>query len=412
MSQALRYADEIEKLRKSHVGLTVLVNRYDGIDLPGDACRVLAIVGLPEVSSYADLVDSEVLNGTTVNLRRQLERIEQGMGRGVRSNDDYCAVLLLGPKLTSRLRSPDGMQMLTPATSAQLGLSRKIARKLNRPSIDEIQNVVLQCVDRDPGWIKVSKKVLVNLKADDELRLDASKLAVRAAFDRARANQHDRAVATLDKAIDAASEGQEKAWLLSKKAAFQHSLDADGGQKTLVAAHDIEPGVIKPMHGSTYKTLTPAAGRQAAALIAKHHGRFVDPTNMKLFADELCSDLQFKAGTSGKFEAAVNELAWFIGIEGQRPERDYREGPDNLWALPNGSFLVIECKNGVTSGAGISKKDAGQLGQSVAWFSGRYPTVTSVPIIIHGDRSLGQVLAPSRECEYSLSRTWKNCGTT
>ena len=382
--------DGIEKLRNSHVGLTVLVNRYDGIDLPGDACRVLAIVGLPEVSSYTDLVDSEVLSGTAVNLRRQLERIEQGMGRGVRSNDDYCVVLLLGPKLTSRLRSPDGMQMLTPATSAQLGLSRKIARQLNRPSIDEIQNVILQCIDRDPGWIKVSKKVLVNLRADDELRLHAGKLAVRAAFDRARANQHERAIATLDKVIDAAAEGQEKAWLLSRKAAFQHSMDADGAQKTLVAAHDMEPGVIKPMHGSTYKTLTPAAGKQAAALIAKHDGRFIDPTNMKLFADELCSDLQFRAGTSGKFEAAVNELAWFIGIEGQRPERDYKEGPDNLWALANGSFLVIECKNGVTSGAGISKRDAGQLGQSVAWFSGRYPTVTSVPIIIHKDRSLGQ----------------------
>ena len=87
-----------------HVGLTVLINRYDGIDLPGSACRVLAIVDLPEVASYADLIDGQVLTGTAVNLQRQLERIEQGMGRGVRSNDDYCAVLLLGPKLTGRLR--------------------------------------------------------------------------------------------------------------------------------------------------------------------------------------------------------------------------------------------------------------------------------------------------------------------
>ena len=198
--------DGIEKLRKSHVGLTVLVNRYDGIDLPGDACRVLAIVDLPEVSSYTDLVDSEVLSGTAVNLRRQLERIEQGMGRGVRSNDDYCAVLLLGPKLTSRLRSPAGMAMLTPATSAQLGLSRKIAKRLDTPSINEIKDVILQCVDRDPDWIKAGKRVLVNLKADDELRLDPGKLSIRAAFDSARANQHKEAVAFLDKAIDATAE--------------------------------------------------------------------------------------------------------------------------------------------------------------------------------------------------------------
>lgn len=380
----------VDKLRKGHVGLTILVNRYDGIDLPGDACRLLAIADLPEVTSYADLIDSEVLSGTAVNLRRQIERIEQGMGRGVRSNDDYCAVVLLGPKLTSRLRSPEGLAMLTPATRAQLDLSRRIAKKLYTPTIDDIENVILQCLKRDPDWIKVSKKVLVSLKADEELRLDRGKLALRAAFDHACANQHKDAVGILDKAIDATGETQVKAWLLARKAAFQHPIDADGAQKTLVAAHAMEPGVLKPMHGATYKKLTPATGQQAATLIANHQGRFMDPTAMKLFADELCTDLQFNPDTSDKFEAAVNDLAWFLGIRGQRPEKDYKEGPDNLWALPNGSFLVIECKNGVTTDNGISKKDAGQLGQSVAWFGGRYPASSSVPIIIHRERMLGQ----------------------
>lgn len=383
-------ADGIENLRSSHVGLTVLVNRYDGIDLPGDACRVLAIIDLPEVSSFVDLVDSEVLSGTTLNLRRQLERIEQGMGRGVRSNDDYCAVLLLGPKLTNRLRSPEGMALLTPATSAQLELSRMIAKRLDNPTVNEIKDVILQCIERDPDWIRVSKKILVNLEADDQLRLDPPKLAIRAAFDAARANQHEEAVTILDRAIDETADEQVKAWLLSRKAAFQHAIDADGAQKTLVAAHAMEPSVIKPMHGTTYKKLTPATGKQAGALITNHNSRFMDPTAMKLFADELCSDLRFSPDTSNKFEAAVNDLAWFIGIRGQRPEKDYGDGPDNLWALPNGVFLVIECKNGVTSGNGISKKDAGQLGQSVAWFSTRYPASTSVPIIMHNEHALGQ----------------------
>lgn len=382
-------SDGIEKLRNGHVGLTILVNRYDGIDLPGPACRVLAIVDLPEVSSYTDLVDSEVLSGTAVNLRRQLERIEQGMGRGVRSNDDYCAVLLLGPKLTGRLRSPEGMEMLTPATRAQLELSRMIANRLATPSIDEIKSVILQCVNRDPDWIVVSKKVLVNLQPDDELRLDPGKLAIRAAFDMARANQHEEAVTILDKAINSTDEEQLKAWLLSKKAAFQHTIDANGAQRTLVVAHGMEPGVIKPMHGTAYKKLTPATGKQAVALIANHQSRFIDPTSMNLFADELCSDLQFTPDTFGKFEAAVKDLAWFIGIKGQRPEKEYKEGPDNLWALPNNSFLIIECKNGATSDNGISKKDAGQLGQSLAWFSERYPASTPVPIIIHQDHTLG-----------------------
>ena len=371
--------------------LPYLFNRYDGIDLPGSACRVLAIVDLPEVTSYTDLIDGQVLTGTAVNLQRQLERIEQGMGRGVRSNDDYCAVLLLGPKLTGRLRSAEGMELLTTATAAQLELSRRIAKKLDRPSIGELKDVVLQCINRDPDWVRVSKKVLVNLKSDGELRLDAGKVAMRAAFDKTRGNQHPEAVAIMDKAIDATTEGQVKAWLLSRKAGFLHAMDADGAQRTLVAAHGLDSGVMKPMFGATYKRLTVATGRQTATLIENHDGRFMDPTAMRLFADELCGDLRFSEQTSAEtFEGAVNALAWFIGIRGQRPERDYKEGPDNLWALPNGSFLVIECKNGVTAGDGISKRDAGQLGQSTAWFRARYSASAMVPIIVHRDTVLGQ----------------------
>jgi len=381
--------DGVERLRKGHVGLTVLINRYDGIDLPGDACRILVISDLPEVNSYADLVDSEVLSGTAVNLRRQVERIEQGMGRGVRSNEDYSVVVLLGAKLTARLRSPEGQAMLTPATRAQLDLSRKIAKQLGIPSIEEIKAVALQCLNRDPNWIKVSKKALVGLKPDEELRLDPAKLAIRGAFDFARSNQHKQATTLLDQAIDATQDAQVKAWLLARKAAFQHPIDAEGAQKTLIAAHNLEPRVTKPLHGTVYKKLAPATGQQAENLIANHPSRFVDATGMKLYADALCSDLQFCPDTSDKFEAAINDLAWFLGISGQRPEKDYKEGPDNLWALPNGNFLVIECKNGVTSTDGISKKDAGQLGQSMAWFVKRYPASSPTPVMIHPERTLG-----------------------
>jgi hypothetical protein len=280
--------------------------------------------------------------------------------------------------------------MLTPATKAQLDLSRKIAKQLGTPSLDEIKAVIRQCLDRDPNWIKVSKKALVGIKADEELRLDPGKLALRAAFDHARANQNQDALSVLDESIDATDDSQVKAWLLARKAAFQHAVDAEGAQKTLVVAHAMEPRVTKPMHGAVYKKLAPATGQQAATLITNHQSRFMDSTAMKLFADGLCSDLQFSPDTSDKFEAAINDLAWFLGIRGQRPEKDYKEGPDNLWALPDGTFLIIEDKNAVTAVDGISKKDAGQLGQSVEWFQKRYPASTSVPIIIHPERKLGQ----------------------
>ncbi len=244
-------------------------------------------------------------------------------------------------------------------------------------------------MDRDANWIKAAKKALVGLKANDEMKLDESKLAVRVAFDFVRRNQYIEALRALDVAIDSNDEEQVKAWLLSKKAAVQHAVDADGAQKTLMAAHSIEPRVLKPLHGATYKQLAPSVGQQSSAVVANHSARFLDATGMMLFCDALCSDLQFAPDTADRFEAAVQDLAWFLGLKAQRPEKEYKEGPDNLWALPGGEFVVIECKNGVTAGSGISKKDAGQLGQSIEWFKKRYPSSVGTPLMIHPEKNMG-----------------------
>ncbi|MGJ3557991.1 DEAD/DEAH box helicase [Streptomyces sp. INA 01156] len=37
----------VKKLRAGHVGLVVLVNKYDGVNLPADACRLLVLDGIP-----------------------------------------------------------------------------------------------------------------------------------------------------------------------------------------------------------------------------------------------------------------------------------------------------------------------------------------------------------------------------
>lgn len=99
-----------------HVGLTVLLNKYDGVDLPDDACRLLVVDGLPEVYTLAERIEFTALDGTQLELVRQVQRVEQGMGRGVRSSEDHCVVLLTGARLTARLANPNARQMFTPAT--------------------------------------------------------------------------------------------------------------------------------------------------------------------------------------------------------------------------------------------------------------------------------------------------------
>ena len=384
----------VERLRSGSPGMSVLVNRYDGIDLPGAACRILVLVGLPEVMSYADRVDSELLSDAAVNLRQQIERIEQGMGRGVRSNDDHCVVLLVGAKLISRLRSSEGHSMLTPATRAQLEGSRRIADQLDKPSLAEIETVIRQCLNRDPHWLRFSKQLLVNLPQQNELSLDSGKLAARRAFDDARANRDDRAVAGLDPVISAQDDPQVKAWLLSRKASLLHARDSLAAQKALAAAHELEPSVLKPIAGVQYKKLARGTNQQAARLLANHHGRFIDDVQVTLYGKDLTSDLQFTTVPAGRFEDAMNSLAWFLGIESQRPERDFQEGPDNLWALPDGRFLVVECKSNVSSDQPIAKKHVAQLGQSMEWFKSRYLTSKGVPLLIHPKSEMGPGATP------------------
>lgn len=86
----------VDKLRTTNANLAVLVNKYDGVDLPDDACRLLVVDGVPDVRSLLDRYDQSALRYSDRNLASQIQRIEQGMGRGIRSNDDYCAVLLMG----------------------------------------------------------------------------------------------------------------------------------------------------------------------------------------------------------------------------------------------------------------------------------------------------------------------------
>lgn len=75
------------------------MNKYDGVDLPGDACRLLVLDGVPRPMDGVERRESVVLTDSPGRIVKTAQRIEQGMGRGVRDVEDYCAVLLMGAAL-------------------------------------------------------------------------------------------------------------------------------------------------------------------------------------------------------------------------------------------------------------------------------------------------------------------------
>ena len=79
----------------------------------------------------------------------------------------------------------------------------------------------------------------------------------------------------------------------------------------------------------------------------------------------------------------MHDLALHIGHTGQRPEDTLGRGPDNLWALCDGSFYIIEAKSGAASGHPVYKKDAEQLSNAMDWFRQQYPSSEATPVLIH-----------------------------
>lgn len=379
----------IAKLKQHHVGLTVLVNRYDGIDLPQNACRILAIVGLPEATSLVGRSDSTILGDSNVGLRRQIQRIEQGMGRGVRSTDDFCVVLLFGAQLTGRLLSPAGQSMLTQATSAQLRLSKQLALQMTGASITDIGSVMDKCLDRDKQWVTASKKVLVKTNKENTFNFDQTQVKIRQAFDENRMNDHSAAAQLIQSATNDASDDSYKAWSKVRLAETTNFFDRSEAQRILQSAHRLNMNTLKPAEGVAYEKITGKKAEQAIASQKFFRDRYFDAPERILFAESVFDDLVFVEDTSERFEKAVNDLGLAIGLVSQMPERQFGQGPDNLWLLRHGPYLVIECKNGSTSANGISKTDLGQLEQATTWFEKRYGDEEEmIPVMIHPQSKL------------------------
>jgi hypothetical protein len=171
-----------------HLGKAVIANRYDGIDLPGDACRLLVIDGLPPLNSIKDRYIQSIAPKSTTLLREQVQRIEQGMGRGVRSNDDECCIVLMGDELSDVLSRNRGVDFFSAATQSQYNLSRELWDLLvedseEKPSIDEIFELANYSLKKDPEWVTTCKERLAAIKYSSVAKVDNKVVAMRKAFE-------------------------------------------------------------------------------------------------------------------------------------------------------------------------------------------------------------------------------------
>lgn len=337
--------DGVDRLKSEHVGLIVLINKYDGIDLPGSACELLVIDGLPEVYGLGERLEMLILDGTNKQLLRQVQRIEQGMGRGVRSSDDHCVVLLLGRKLTQKLHQPEAEEMFSSATRAQIALGKEVTRQVRGKSLEELKPILDLCLQEDDGWTQTSRNAVVNASPVTGGNLDEKQVKLREAFDASRIGRYDSAIAKSQEAVNGTDDPKVQGYLKQQLAEYTNFVNPAKAQELQLAAVTLNPSLLKPIAGATYNKLSsPPTGQAAAA--TSFMERFLEGNDLVIWVNDLLDDLDWGAEGSKRFEAAMQDLGYFLGFGSQRPEDTIGHGPDNLWALGNLKYLVIECKVG------------------------------------------------------------------
>ena len=373
----------VEQLKKSHVGLVILSNKYDGIDLPYDACRLLVLDGLPEVRRYIDRYEQSVLNDGDEILSRQMQRIEQGMGRGVRANDDYCVVMIMGSKLTQALFSTGAAGKFSPATAAQMNVSNNLAKQIRGKPLSEMHSVVSLCLKRHPDWVKASKQALVNVTYDGAGKISEMAVVQRKAFGLAQVNQFRQAADAIQAMANAETNPKLQGWYKQQLAENIHRFDKPQAQEILLSAAIANHCLTKPLGGITYTKLGVSTISQALRAETFLATKFTNVNEIVIWLHGIIDDLHFYEDDADRFEKAMALLGLAFGFETQRPEGELGKGPDDLWGLGGLRFLVIECKNGATTST-IAKKDADQLAGAMNWFRGAYDqSCQAVPILVH-----------------------------
>jgi hypothetical protein len=212
------------------------------------------------------------------------------------------------------------------------------------------------------------------------LRVYAAELAAEKLY---MQGDYSSASEALQKLLDAASvSADDKGWYLQEMARYHYQSNRTESQELQVAAHQNNRLLLRPASGITVAKLAiQSQGRLER--IASWVTAFGDYGNLDVNLSEILSRLVFGVKADA-FEQALDELSRAIGFAGERPDKEWKEGPDNLWALDSTQYILWECKNEVDiERAEINKREAEQMNRSSAWFEKHYPGVNVKRLIVH-----------------------------
>jgi replicative superfamily II helicase len=380
---------EISKLKNKDFSKTlVIANRYDGIDLPDHTCRILIMDSLPHFEKLEDKYKEDCIGENKDSFSKLSQIIEQGLGRGVRGEKDYCAIILIGPDLIRVLRNKKIKRYFSPQTQMQLEIGEEIV-KMTEEEINKGENpqkvlssLIVQSLNRDEGWKEYYTEQMNSLTSttNGNALIDLYILEYNA--EQAYLKDDRRCLDYIQEIIDKYTDStEERGWYLQQKARYALKFSIEKSQEFQKSAYRTNKLLLKPegiLVDNKIKNLSVARIQN----IIRWLNQFSDYKELKIELDSILGNLQFGINAD-KFEKALDDLGNILGFTCSRPDKEFKEGPDNLWKLDSSKYILFECKNNVkVERDEVNKHETGQMNNSCAWFKRNFQTENVKNILI------------------------------
>lgn len=377
----------------------VLAARYDGIDLPGDACRILVLDGMPKGSHLLTRFLDEALQVTSFRASHAAIRMVQAVGRIFRSNTDHGAVVLCGVEAHGWARSPDNQRYLPPLLQKQIQLGISLHKSV-RSGETTYEDLLAAVITGDKKWDQFYKQKI------EEFEVSSSKAPPDWLVDFAAREQTAYQKLWDGNAADAATEyaslGDDakthdprlSAWF-RHWVGFAYDLlgNAAAARKAYVAAANVRSDLGRPK-GDSQKIIASAtvgSPSDQAKAIAKVFE--VQKSKIHSRLDKLIGDLVYGDQTNPA-EEALRMLGIYLGIDANRPDKEEGTGPDVKWhyaAKKSGAALEAKTNKQPTSQY-QKKDDIGQFHDHAEYLAQKHPDEDFRKIIV------GRYLRVSPDC--------------
>ena len=347
-------ADSMDAFARLEHGVCGLAARYDGLDLPGDACRLVALDGVPDQDNLQErFLQSRARAGAAL-VARVRTRVVQGAGRCTRGPGDTAVVLVLGSNLSRYLTRPEVVAALDSELQAELRFGRENSQAAS--DRDVLRNVrAFLHQDSDESWRTQAEPALTDYRREMPQRMPEGTTALSACVEEeilawasasigawADASRHAHEVARLAGTGGSATVGYRALWIYLEAAwADQHAEQTDDAAGRAAAQALVRLAEQVMGLGSWVRQMAPfpamersalsAVDAHAVATVASTLGAGVNQGTIRRRIGEIHAGLEQR--DPGKYEPALTELGKLLGATASKPPGTGR--CDSTWCWGN-----------------------------------------------------------------------------